>query len=1155
MNIPSTNRPRAILLALLLGVPLIMSAADESPLERDFSNPPHAARPMAWWHWHDGNISANGIRQDLAEFKRVGLGGIDLFNVAAGVPPGPVRFMSAEWMAMVRLAGDEAQRLGLSFGMHNVGGWSGSGGPWVKIEESMQVLTWSEVTVEGTGAPQITALPQPPAVAGHYRDITVLAFPTPEAEQRGPLPLPAISSNLPDLDVRPLADGKPRTTVSLPSGGGAWLQFDYPQPVTAASLAWTKPARRLDNVWITLAALLPDGTWRELTQTDVGTMNTEPMHVTSTATFAPTTAQSWRITWKQTVGEVLDRAMEVGEITLLPGPRVHDYEFKAGFVRRWGHDGGTRPTPPYADESRLKSGTVDFSRIRDLSQHMREPGKLEWAAPPGRWTIIRLGHTSNGRKLAPAPKEAIGWEPDKLASPSPGVEGVFTQYIDKLLAPEGAALKGKLDVVASDSWEISTQTWTNGLREEFQRRRGYDPLPWLVVSAGGRLVGSAAQSEAFLWDMRKVISELITDNYYGVLQRRVHERGMEYYGEMAGAQQFLYDGITYLRKADVPMGEFWFGGTGLRADCKIAASVGQLYDRPVVAAESFTGRTAWREHPGNLKALADSAFCAGINQMNIHNASHQPWDGPGPGTTLGPWGINDNRLNTWWDQSAAFHAYLARCSALLQKGRTVSDILYMLPEGPCFGLSYSSGPWRDQVPGIVPAGYDFTVCNPLALRERITMRAGRFTLPNGADFALLVLPERRDMTPETLQLIAGYVRSGGTVVGPKPTHSPSLRDWPSGNTAVQQLADEVWGDCDGVSVQSHRYGAGRVFWGKPLAAVLAETEQTPDVAWTGAPAGTLDYIHRRVDGTELYFITNRTARSVNVEASFRAAGLTPSLWDAEKNQRNAAPVYRADGSRTVVPLVLAPHGSIFVVFQASPATVHFTAINGPQGAVAGREVAQGGRYELQTSDGRTRTLEMKTPAAAQAITGPWTVSFKAPRRDAFVATLPQLGSWPGQTDDRIKYFSGSATYARAFDVTAGFLAQSDRVWLDLGQVDCMAEVKVNDHDFGVSWKGPFRVDVTRALRPGANQLEVRVTNLWVNRLIGDEQLPADADYDAGGRLKSLPTWLREGTPRPTDRQAFAFWRHYTKDSPLLPSGLLGPVSLQPVRLLPEPEQP
>lgn len=1144
-----------LLLTLLLAASVGLRANEAGHLERDFNHPPRAAQPWAWWFWNDGNISAEGIRKDLAEMDRVGMGGINLFNVAAGVPPGPVRFMSPAWLDMVRLSGEEAKRRGMPFIMHNVAGWSGSGGPWVKLEESMQILTWSETTVQGTGAAITLELPQPATIAGHYRDIAVLAFPLPAVELQGALPRPAITTNLPDLDVRPLVDGKSGATVSLPQSREAWLQLDYPRPITAASVVWSKQNHRLDNLWVTLEALAPNGGWREVTQFDLGTLNTAPVHVTTTATFASTTAQRWRMTWRQTAGEVAARSIDVDEITLLPGARVHDYEFKAGLVRRWGHDGGSRPTPAYAEESLLKASIVAPDQILDLSRYVRAPGKLEWQAPVGRWTILRLGHTTNGRKLAPAPKESIGWEPDKLASPSPGVEGVFTHYVDKLLAPEGADLRGKLNAIETDSWEHSTQSWTAGLREEFQRRRGYDPLPWLVVSAGGRIVGSAAQSEAFLWDMRQVLSELIAENYYGVLQRRAHERGMGYYSESAGAQQFLYDGITYLRKADVPMGEFWVGASGLRADCKLAASVGQLYDRPIIAAESFTGRPAWREHPGNLKALLDSAFCAGINQVIIHNSSHQPWDGPGPGATLGPWGINHNRLSTWWDQSTAFNAYIARCSTLLQKGHTVSDILYMLPEGPCHGLSYATGPWRSQVPGIVPAGYDFTVCNPLALRERIAVRNGRFATPTGASFALLVLSDRRDMTPETLRLIAGYVHSGGTVIGPKPTHSPSLRDWTQAQVAVRQLADEVWGDCDGAKVQSHRYGSGTVHWGKPLDEVLRGMKKAPDVAWTGVPAEALDYLHRRVENTEVYFVTNRTAASVNVEASFRVAGLTPSFWNAETGQRSAAAIFRAEGPRTVVPLALAPHGSVFVVFQAAAAPAHFAAITGPQGVVVSREVTQAGRYTLQTSDGRTRVVEVNAPPVARTIEGPWDVSFQAPRRDPFAVTLPHLRTWSEHADERIKYFSGSATYRRSLEISSTYLQQSDRVYLDLGQVEVMAEVKINHQDFGVIWKEPFRVDVTAALRPGENHLEIRVTNLWVNRLIGDEQLPADLDFADTGRLKSVPAWVSQGSPRPTSRQTFTFWRHYEKDSPLLLSGLVGPVRLESVSMLPAAGEP
>jgi hypothetical protein len=410
------------------------------------------------------------------------------------------------------------------------------------------------------------------------------------------------------------------------------------------------------------------------------------------------------------------------------------------------------------------------------------------------------------------------------------------------------------------------------------------------------------------------------------------------------------------------------------------------------------------------------------------------------------------------------------------------------------------------------------------------------------------------MTPAAIRLIGDLVRAGAVVVGPKPLRSPSLEGWPRADAEVARLADEIWGDCDGIKVNQRRYGAGRVLWMPRLADALDACGVAPDVTWTGAPTDALDYIHRTADQTEVYFVTNRRAERIDVQISFRVTGLQPEWWDAETGVRAAAPIFVERDGRVEMPLRLAPHGSRFVVFRPRQARApHYRSIANSAGPIAGLEVDHGGTYSLRRSDGAEVRVVVPEPPAPLKVDGPWQVTFQpSGDRPAFGVTFDSLVSWPLHRDERIRYFAGTATYRRDVEVPREFLQAGHRVRIDLGAVEVMARVCINDRDLGVAWKAPYQLEVSEALRPGRNRIEIKVTNLWINRLIGDEQAPADVEYRDSGELAALPTWWRDGQKRPSPRGSFVFWRHYRRDAPLVPSGLLGPVKLRATAALPPP---
>ena len=818
--------------------------------------------------------------------------------------------------------------------------------------------------------------------------------------------------------------------------------------------------------------------------------------------------------------------------------------FKA--IEGWGASG--RQISFYRDFAVVAVPETDSpaapSSVIDLSSRMNADGSLSWDAPAGKWTIYRFGHAPRGSAPHPVPDELIGktLEADKMS-----LEQTRFHW-DSVLSPIkehiGPYLGKSFRHFLIDSYEAGPQTWTPAFRAEFKKRKGYDPLPWLTTLGGpitgnskairARILGSEDETVRFEWDYRDVIESLFYENGWKPAADLIHAAGTTLQFEPYGGTFDTVDGSAL---ADLPMGEFWTSGDGRISGTIVAAA--RAAGRTVVGAEAFTGRpeiSQWTETPAFLKKSADGAFASGVNRMILHHWVHQPFDDRyQPGMGMGWWGTHFSRHQTWAEPGKAFFAYLGRVQALLQRGET-----------PVHYVSVDSASGGD-------------VISTALFLSGLKVDQGQVMLPSGRRYAFIHIPNKGAVLPEVLREAKRLLGAGASVVASRPDRSPSLANYPAADAEVKALAADLWGD-NNEAVR--KIGSGTLYTRGDCAAALSALKLEAFHSIKSAGAGDIRVHHRRDGGTDIFFVANMNTTPRPVVFSALVSGRQPELWDPETGTILDAPQWRSAGSRTEVNISLGANRSIFVVFRRTvasgadplvaleaPAAAVLTTNAKGQPVISATSAASG---TARFASGRTRAFDL-APDASVLLNPVWDVTLTPKLGAVSKLRLPALVSLSTLPEPAAKYFSGTATYRTAITLPSAQIASGKRLRLDLGDVRDLVRVTVNGRDLGVLWQAPFVCDITDALRAGENTLELAVTNTWHNRLVGDEQEPADFEFgtDRGAKMgramKGYPDWFIKNQPRPsTGRVGFVTWFYHRADTPLIPSGLLGPVRLVPV---------
>lgn len=1022
-----------------------------SELEEGFKNPPEEARPQVWWHWMNGNISKDGIRKDILWMHENGIAGFHHFDAALYSEQIVVKrliYMDEGWKDAFRYAISLADSLGMPVTIASSPGWSTTGGPWVNAEDAMKKVVWRKMRVEG-GRHVSIDLPEGYNVPGNflnrdngvegahwYEDIAVIAVRLEDEDRTLEERLVRVSS---DAEVK-LADMVDDDLSTCTTASWIMYSFDEPQSFCSATVAdqrercWWRNEKA--DTSVVLEASEDGVDFREIARIPSNTVSYQVV------SFPRVTAKHFRLRYPF--------AMAVYEYDLCSQNRVMLAPEKAAFTSPADlHDFPT----PYSE---------GVSEPVDLTAFVRD-GKLEWNAPEGKWMVYRFGASCTGKQNHPAPAEATGLEVDKL-DPDAWM-AYFRNYLEMYREASGGLMgKRGIQYLLTDSYEAQLQNWTPKMAERFLQRNGYDLKPWLPALAGV-IIGDSEQTERFLWDYRMTIGQLFAENY-GRLNDIVEDYGMRgrYTEAHENGKEFVMDGMDIKKTAQIPMSATWVpfriatGTQGYMADADVreSASVSHLYGQKFVACESLTvpgdHKRAYTFCPENLKPTIDQEFAAGANRIVIHESAHQPRDDKFPGLGLLHYGQWFNRHETWAHLARVWTDYIARTSFLLQQGQFVGDILVYYGEDSAVCAEYGI------TPPALPQGYAYDYVSPGCLMD-LSSRRGKVVAPSGSSYEVLVLGNNTDiMSVKVLRKLSELVENGVKIAGQAPTQMASNSD---SAEEFARLVGNIWGQ-----------GRSNVFGSVEEALCCSANDVDGPEA--------VDFVHRNLGNTQIYWLSNKSEEPVSEELSFRVSGKKPQCWNPESGEVSDV-TYRIAEGRTYVSVDMMPHDAFFIVFSGKADLTEYT-------------VPESESKELFE------------------VTGPWEVAFQQGRGAPESIEMENLVSFTESDIPGVKYFSGTAVYRKKVSLPKS----EGKLMLDLGSVKNLAEVYVNGERAAVLWREPFVCEIGQMARAGENDLEIRVTNLWVNRLIGDEQPGAE-------RLTFTPA------------------KFFGPDDSLLPSGLLGPV--------------
>lgn len=1063
---------------LLLGLSMLFALAGckqdtYNEMKRVFVAPRNEVQTTCYWYWISGNVSKEGVMNDLKAMKKAGINRAFIgFQglLPEEAPRGPVYIQSDEWYDIVHTALKTATEEGIEIGIFNGPGWSQAGGPWVKPEQSMRYLASQRVSVIG-GEECVVNFDRP---ADFLETVKVLAYKRKSANSEVSAKTDQIVAKgvknidfLFDHDTTTMAEvikGKSSITIKPRKKNFRLrsLRTEIGSPILADISIKAKKDGKMEEV----AHFTADRTNMMI---EIGYYVLAPLAIS----IPEVESEEYRI-------DIENRTdCKIKELVFSEAPIVESFADKIlGKMHQ-------TPQPLWTDykwTTRVHYSpdvVVGEDDVVDLTPYLKEDC-LIWNCPEGDWEVVRTymapTKINNGPSLD---GDGRGLEVDRWNSQN--LKHHYESFIREIMRRVPAQDRKTWKVIVCDSYEKATQNYGDDFVEYFQKHFGYNPVPYLLTY-DGVVVESAEKSDRFLWDLRRMIADRLAYDHIGGMRKLAHEDGMKLWLESYGHWGFPGEFLQYGGQADEVAGEFWSEGTLGDIENRAASSAGHIYGKKRISAESFTcGGAEFSRSPRHMKQRGDKFFTEGINSSLLHLVVSQMDETTLPGLNC-PFGNEFNRKNTWYSHLDLFTDYLKRCNYLLQQGEYVADVAYFIGEDVpvMYGLEEPK----------LPCGYQFDFINAEVMINSLTADADHtLKLPCGLRYKLLVLPPNNTMRPAVLSRIKTLIEDGGIVLAQaKPDKSPSLQNYPYADQEVKALADELWGSEINGRFE-RKIGKGVLYSGYSIEEIFAKHDVCPDFHAVDTEA--LRYAHTAMKDLDIYFVANQEERIVDFLAEFRTIGRVPELWSPIDGHVRELKSYAMKGNVTQIPMRLLPQESVFVVF-----------------AKTNKE------EELPLS------LELNYPTRQDVmiLKDDWNITLRSMVNDGKILEHTYLQDLSQSDDDYVKYFSGTATYTNTFEL--GENIDYKRLVLNLGTVYEMAKVKINGKEIGGVWTAPYILDVTEAVKPGENQIEVIVVNNWINRLVGDSRLDD------------------------SERNTSCSYRSHNPSTPLQPSGLLGPVKLQ-----------
>lgn len=1083
----------SLLLATLVLISITCTAHADNLSQKAFKAPAKNYQPKTWMHAMNGNISKPGFTEDFKAMKDVGIGGAIFFHVHRRNVPyssrGPVRFGSNEFYEHLVHAAAQADKNDIEFGIHNSDGWTSSGGPWVTPEMSMKRITWSEQFVQSPNGGQSFVPQQPGFAEGLYRDVAVIALPENKYNQQNVFANAVFSSSDPTLDASVLGDKDWDTEFTFIENNDDeyWIQVEVAEPTTLRSLQIETPTRHGEGA----LQISDDGK----TFTTVVEKLRRPRTGARMWAFSPQlvnegqdgyTAKYFRFVFTKPI--ILKR------FDLWSIPRFSHWLSMNSMER-----GRLSMAPSLPQDAVVKSQDVMLLNRGELP-------KNGIRLPAGNWRILRFGYTSTGAFNVPATIEGEGLEVDKFDAKS--LQFHFDQFVGKLVKKVREKGINSLKTTEIDSYEVGGQNWTRGIEDTFKKKFEYDFIKWLPLLTG-RVIESPEHSGAILQEFRQHLSDLMVENYFGEFTRLTEQYGLESYIEPYGWGPF--DELAAGGKADRLMGEFWVRDREYNGRVMAAISSGHIYGKKIISAESFTSINTvnWYGHPYFYKHYGDQMWARGINETMFHRFAHQPNNHIKPGMTMDSIGSHIDRTQTWWGNGGVeWFKYLSRGSYLLQQGVPDADFLIHLGDiAPLrVGNANNTG---------VPDGFAYDYTNTDVLLNRVSVKDGWLVLPEGTRYRALQLHNTEYLHLKTLKRVQELVEQGATVIADKPKKIIGYSEWPQ-DEEFQAITQTLWGDG---SPQIRQINKGRIS-SLGLEESIQQLGYEADLKLNGVAAKL--FAHRRIAGNDLYYFYNDKPEFSQLEVDIRNGDGKPEIWNIDDGSIEEITRYQRKGNRLITQLALEPYAGRFVLIRRD-----------------GKLPKYDGTHSQLVQDIYLNTNQTR---AVKELSGAWELEFDTNWGGPSKIIFNELSDWIQHSDDAVKHYSGTAKYAKNFSITKHELA-AKKLYLDLGSVQQIAEITVNGKEAGTLWKPPFALDIRPLLKEGQNTLEVKVTNTWVNRLIGDEALPDTSGYRMVG--DTVP-WLNANEKPPkSQRVTFTGYNFFQKEKSrvLQSSGLLGPVRL------------